>query len=149
DPGQFFMIQFDDGCELHRFRQDLRRKKVLAKVNIENPHRIWARAMQEFTNRGAAAFRSLRQRAKTYSMGAPCQCLPLRRPGEKIPGDGLGDFKAWLASMIHLHLHRAGRMLRIFLNEFGREAELSQAIDRLRTQRMLAQTAGWNSFIPE
>jgi hypothetical protein len=40
-------------------------------------------------------------------------------------------------------------MIGIFLNEFGREAEFSEAMKGFRTESIFAQAAGWNSYIPE
>ena len=149
DPGEFLVVQLDCRCKLHRFREDLRSVKVLAKINIENAQCIWARGMQEFTNGGAAGFRALCQRSEADGACTLCQRLPLRRPSEKIPRDRFGDFKTRLTGMVHDHLDGSCRMIRIFLNEFGREAEFSEAMNGFRTENILAQAAGWNSFIPE
>src|ERR1017187_7172028 len=100
DPGEFFMVQLDHGCELHRLCEDLRGIEVLPKINIENAQRVWACTMQKFKNDGSAGFRSLRQRSEAHGIGALCQRLPLRRPSEKIPGDRLGDFKPRLAGVV-------------------------------------------------
>jgi hypothetical protein len=41
DPGKFFMIEFDDGCQLHRFRHHARVKEFLPEIDVANPHRTW------------------------------------------------------------------------------------------------------------
>ena len=47
DPGKFFVIQFDAGCELHRFREDWRSVEGLPEVDIENADCLWAGSLQE------------------------------------------------------------------------------------------------------
>lgn len=143
------MVQFDDSRELHRFREDLRVIKMPPKIDVENSHRAYSRAQQKFTNGLAAALRALRQRSKAHGIGSLRQRLPLCSPIQKIPRDRLGDFITRLTGLVYGYLHRSGRMPRIFLNEFSREAELSEAANRFRTQSIVAQSAGRNSVITE
>src|ERR1700732_2461480 len=55
DSGKFFMIEFDEGCELHRFREDLCGKEALPEVDVEDPHDITLPCGQDKLANGCTA----------------------------------------------------------------------------------------------
>src|SRR5271165_1290739 len=143
------MVQFDDGCELHRFRHHLCGKESLSKIDVANSQGPRASTEQKTAHGGATLFRPLCQSAEANRIGPLRQLLPLQSPIEKIPRHGLSDFKLCLTGIIHFDLHGPGRMIRVPLNKLGREPKLSETMDCFKAQRVLAQAAGRDSVVTE
>jgi Holliday junction DNA helicase RuvA len=149
DLRQLFVVKLDNGGQLHRVGKNFRAVEILAEVDIENAYRFDASRLQEIANGGTAARRALSQRSEAHGIGLLGQNLPLRRPLEKVPRDGLCDLKARLTAIVNLDFHRSRGMVCIVLNEAGRKSQLSEAENRFLAEQVLADTAGGDSVIAE
>src|SRR5580704_12815296 len=149
DNRQFLLIELHNIGELHGLGQGIRRVEGLPKIHIEDARRAAPDLIQKRADGGARLRGTLRERSKTNRVRCGCEFLPLRRPLEKIPGNGLGNLEGRLPRGINLHFYGAGRMNSVNLQVLAVETDALQSTAGSASQRVAADSTGDDAKITQ
>src|SRR6266481_1790245 len=129
--------------------QDLARKKLLSKVDVENPQGIRPKVTQEIQNRFARDRRALGQRAEANCVRPTRQIRPAIASLKKIPSYAFCNLVHRLATGIERNDDSARGMESVFLKLRNIQMKRFECLNRFGPERIASDSTRNLCVVPE